>query len=252
MSITIKGSDTVLPVAEEAADLFMKKNPDANLKVVGGGSGVGIAALINNTTDIAMVSRDLNHQERNSLALMGKSTERIILAYDALAVIVHPENPINQITIKELELIFTGKVTNWKELGGPDLAISPYSRESSSGTYEYFKEVAMHDREYAPHVLKMPATDDIVKAVRQNREAIGYVGVAYLEEPIKALKILNKTTEDYIEPTLANARSNVYPIVRPLYYFFLQEDTERLKPLIDFILSEEGQQIIEEVGYVPL
>ncbi|MEL6538039.1 MAG: phosphate ABC transporter substrate-binding protein [Bacteroidota bacterium] len=258
LNITIKGSDTVLPVSQKERTRFMELNPEATVQVVGGGSGVGIAALINNTTDIAMVSRDLNYQEKNSLALLGKTTERVVLAYDALAVVVNPGNPMRKLTIKQLELIYTGKVKNWNELEdengnpGPDMEIIPYSRETSSGTYEYFKEVAMHDREYAPNVLKLPSTQTIVNSVGQNEGAIGYIGVAYINDEVAAVSILNKGTEYYIEPTISFAQDNSYPIVRPLYFFFLQEDTDRLKPFLDFILSEEGQNIIEEVGYVPL
>ncbi|HAA22154.1 MAG TPA: phosphate ABC transporter substrate-binding protein, partial [Cytophagales bacterium] len=184
LNITIKGSDTVLPVSQKERNRFMELNPEANVQVVGGGSGVGIAALINNTTDIAMVSRDLNYQEKNSLALLGKTTERVVLAYDALAVVVNPNNPMQQLSIKQLELIYTGKVQNWNELEdadgnpGPDMTIIPYSRETSSGTYEYFKEVAMHDREYAPNVLKVPSTQSIVTSVGETEGAIGYIGVA--------------------------------------------------------------------------
>lgn len=249
---TIKGSDTVLPLAQEEARKFMSVYPESHLKVIGGGSGVGIAALINNTTDIAMVSRDLNYQEKNSLALIGKNTQRIVLAYDALAIVVHPDNPVKELTIKELELIYTGKIHNWSTLGGPDLPILPYSRETSSGTYRYFMEVAMHDRAYRSDVLKAPNNESIASAVAETPGGIGYVGVAYVSDAVQTVSIYNRTTEDYIHPTIANAQNNTYPIVRPLYFFFLQEDTDRLKPIIDYVLSEEGQKIIEEVGYVPL
>ena len=252
LSITIKGSDTVLPLAEEHGKNFMSLFPEASVKVVGGGSGVGIAALINNTTDIAMVSRNLNYQEKNSLALLGKTTERVVVAYDALAVVLHPKNPVKDLTLKDIERIYTGKITNWQELGGPDLQIVACSRELSSGTYEYFKEIALHNRAYADHVLKMPATSAIVETVASTPGGIGYVGVGYLTDAVVPARIWNRNIEEYVEPTLQHAQNNMYPIVRPLYLFFLQEDTGRLKAYIDFVLSEDGQALVTQVGYVPL
>jgi len=252
ISCKIKGSDTVLPLTQKEAEVFMKKYTGSSIMVTGGGSGVGIAALQNGTTDIAQSSRKMKLDEKMKMQDAGKSFKEVIIAYDALAVIVNPANKIDQLTREQIESIYTGKVTNWKEVGGDDMKIVVYSRESSSGTFEFFKEHVMNKKNFAPTAMLMPATGAIVQSVSQTKGAIGYVGLAYLETSVKALKASYDQGKTYVAPTVENAMNKSYPISRPLYYYYLNSLENAVKPFIDFILSAEGQKIVKEVGYVPV
>jgi len=248
----LKGSDTVLPLAQKEAETYMKTNKGSKITVIGGGSGVGISALIDGTTDIAMSSRKMKMTEKIKLSDAGKATKETIVAYDALAVVVNPANKVTQLTKEQLEGIFTGKIKNWKEVGGDDLAIVVYSRESSSGTYEFFKEHVMSNKNYASSVLSMPATGSIIQSISQTKGAIGYVGYAYVEKDVKAVKVSFNKGKTFVAPSLATAKDKSYPIVRPLYYYYLNSSEKTLKPFVDFCLSAEGQKIVEQVGYIPL
>src|SRR5512145_1822569 len=188
-SLKIKGSDTVLPLSQKEAEKYMKKKTSASITVVGGGSGVGLAALLDGTTDIAQSSRKIKMSEKLKLQEAGNAYKETIIAYDALAVVVNPTNKVNQLTREQLEGIFTGKIKNWKEVGGDDMAMVVYSRESSSGTFEFFKEHVMSNKSYAATCLMMPATGAIIQSVSQTKGAIGYVGLAYVEKEVKALKV---------------------------------------------------------------
>lgn len=252
VSCKIKGSDTVLPLTQKEAEVYMKQHPGSSIMVTGGGSGVGLAALQNGTTDIAQASRSMKMDEKMKMQDAGKSFKEIIIAYDALAVIVNPGNPVTQLTREQLESIFTGKVTNWKDVGGEDLKIVVYSRETSSGTYEFFKEHVMNKKNFTPSALLMPATGAIVQSVSQTKGAIGYIGLAYLENDVKALKVSYDKGTTYVAPSVEAAKNKSYPITRPLYYYFLNSTEAAVKPYVDFILSAEGQKIVEEVGYVPV
>lgn len=252
MNIKIKGSDTVLPLSQKEAETYMKANKDAKITVIGGGSGVGIAALLDGTTDIAMSSRKMKLSEKQKLIDAGKSPKEIAICYDALSVIVNPGNKISQLTREQIEGIFTGKITNWKDVGGDDEKIVAYSRESSSGTFEFFKEHVMGNKNYGSTVLLMPATGAIVQSVSQTKGAIGYIGLAYMEKTVKDLKVSYDKGKTYVEGTVENAKSKVYPITRPLYYYYLSTSANTVKPFVDYILSAEGQKIVGEVGYVPL
>jgi phosphate transport system substrate-binding protein len=247
----IKGSDTVLPLSQKEAEDYMKKNKKAQLTVIGGGSGVGFAALIDGSTDIAMASRKIKMGEKLKLTEASKPFKEVIIAYDALAVIVNPKNKISKLTRKQLEDIFTGKAQNWKEVGGEDLKIVVYSRETSSGTYEFFKEHVLENKNYASNVLSMPATGAIIQSVSQTAGAIGYVGLAYLEKEVKPIS-LSFDGKTFVAPKMENAKNKTYPVVRPLFYYFLDSKAAAVKPFLDFILSAEGQKIVTEVGYVPL
>ncbi|HRG01391.1 MAG TPA: phosphate ABC transporter substrate-binding protein [Bacteroidia bacterium] len=248
----LKGSDTVLPLAQKEAESYMKTNKGTKITVIGGGSGVGLAALIDGTTDIAMSSRKMKMTEKIKLSDAGKNPKETIIANDALAVVVNPANKVTQLTKDQLEGIFTGKIKNWKEVGGDDLAIVVYSRESSSGTYEFFKEHVMSNKNYAPSVLSMPATGSIIQSISQTKGAIGYVGYAYVEKDVKALKVSFDKGKTFVAPSLATAKDKTYPIVRPLYYYYLSTSEKAVKPFVDFCLSAEGQKIVEQVGYIPL
>jgi phosphate transport system substrate-binding protein len=248
----VKGSDTVLPLAQKEAESYMKKNASSKVSVTGGGSGVGLAALIDGSTDIAMASRKMKMDEKLKLKDAGRTATEEIIAYDALTVIVNPGNKVTQLTREQLEDIFTGKTKNWKEVGGDDMAIVVYSRESSSGTYEFFKEHVMNKKNFAASVLSMPATGSIVQSVSQTKGAIGYIGMAYLEKTVKAVKVSFDKGKTYYEPTMANAKSKVYPITRPLYMYYLSTAATTAKPFIQYIQSTEGQAIVEKEGYVGL
>lgn len=248
--LKIKGSDTVLPLSQKLAETYMKLNTEAKITVMGGGSGVGIAAFLDGTTDIAMSSRKIKMSEKMKLQDAGKAYKETIIAYDALSVIVNPNNKVKQLTREQLEGIFTGKITNWKDVGGEDEKIVAYSRESSSGTYEFFKESVLANKNYGSAILMMPATGAIVQSISQTKGAIGYIGFAYLEKTVHAMKVSYDKGATYIEPTIANAKNGTYPVVRPLYYYVLNKDAAKVKPFLDYILSADGQKVVGEVGYI--
>ncbi len=247
----IKGSDTVLPVAQQTAELFIGQHPDARVTVTGGGTGVGISALLDETTDIAMASRPIKFGEKMKVKKAGHTLKEVIIAYDALAVVVHPSNPVQRLTRTQLEGIFRGKITNWKQVGGDDRRIVVYSRETSSGTYEFFKESALKNKNYMAGSLSMPATGAIIQSVAQTKGAIGYVGLAYLSPRTKVLAI-SYDDAHYALPSVENATNKTYPIVRPLYYYYEAGKEALVRPLIDFILSPEGQMLIKKSGYIPV
>ena len=246
----LKGSDTVLPLAQKEAEVFGKKTGNS-VTVIGGGSGVGIAALLEGTTEIAMASRKMKFDEKVKFQESGKSLVEKIIAFDALAVVVNPSNAVSNLTRAQLEGIFTGKITNWKQVGGADMKIIPYSRESSSGTYEFFKEHVMLNKNYVSTILSMPATGAIIQSVSQTKGAIGYVGLAYVNKTVKAIHA-SFDGKTFVEPSMKNAINKTYPIVRPLYFYMDKKMAVKAKPLVDFIMSEEGQKIVEQVGYVPV
>lgn len=249
MAQKLKGSDSVLPLAQKEAENYLKKNPNANVTVTGGGSGVGLSALLDNTTDIAMASRKIKIDERMKLQNAKRPVVEKIIAWDALAVVVNPKNPVSQLTRQQLEDIFTGKTTNWKQIGGPDMKIVVYSRETSSGTYEFFKESVLKNKNYMSSVLSMPATGAIIQSVSQTPGAIGYVGHAYVNSDVKALKV-SYDDKTFVEPTYANAKNKSYPVVRPLYFYYTKDHEAAVTPFIAYILSAEGQKMVKEVGYI--
>jgi len=252
VSFKVKGSDTVLPLTQKEAEVYMKKNAGSSIMVTGGGSGVGISALLSGTTDIAQSSRSLKLDEKMKLNDAGKAFKETIIAYDALAVIVNPANKITKLTREQLEGIFTGKITNWKEVGGDDNKIVVYSRETSSGTYEFFKEHVLNKKNYATSALLMPATGAIVQSVSQTKGAIGYVGLAYIEKSVKPIQVSYDKGKTYVSPSVESAKSKKYPITRPLYYYYLASTEKTISPYVKFVLSAEGQKIVLQEGYVPL
>ena len=202
----IKGSDTVLPVAQQTAERFMNQHPNARVTVTGGGTGVGISALMDNTTDIAMASRPIKFSEKMKIKAAGEEDNRKIVVY---------------------------------------------SRETSSGTYEFFKESVLKNKNYMASSLSMPATGAIIQSVSQTKGAIGYVGLAYVSPRVKTLSVSYDGTH-YATPTVENATNKTYPIVRPLYYYYNVKNKEQVSPLIQFILSSDGQDIIKKSGYIPV
>lgn len=250
--IVVKGSDTVLPLTQKEAETYMKAKPGTSITVVGGGSGVGFAALVDGTTDIAMSSRKIKMDERLKLQDAGKAYKEVIIANDALAVIVNPDNKVIQLTREQLEDIFTGKVINWKQVGGDDMKIVAYARETSSGTYEFFKEHVMNKKNYSSACLNMPATGAIIESVSKTKGAIGYVGLAYVGKDVKTLAVSYDKGKTFVKPSVENAKNKTYPVVRPLYYYYNTKVEKNVKPFIDYVLSTEGQQIVDKVGYVSL
>jgi phosphate transport system substrate-binding protein len=251
-NIVLKGSDTVLPLGQKEAEVYMKKDPTASISVTGGGSGVGLTALIDGTTDIAMASRDLKTEEKLKLTEQKKEIEQIIIAYDALSVVVNPANKVSKLTREQIEKIYTGEIANWKEVGGADEKIVAYSRESSSGTFEFFKEKVMEKKNYAATVLSMPATGAIVQSVSQTKGAIGYIGMAYETTGVKPVSVSYDAGKTFVAPSIEAAKDKSYPISRPLYYLFDKTNKAKVQAFVDYAVSDEGQKVVAEIGYVPV
>ena len=190
--------------------------------------------------------------EKMKMQDAGKAIKEVIVGYDALAIIINPSNKVGQLTREQIERIYTGKITNWIQVGGDDLKIVAYSRESSSGTYEFFKEHVLKNKNYKSGILSMPATGAIIQSVSQTPGAIGYVGMAYVTKDVKDILVSFDGGKNYVEPTLANAKSGKYPIVRPLYYYFEAKTEAKIKAFLNYALSEQGQKIVSEVGYIPV
>jgi phosphate transport system substrate-binding protein len=257
-SIQIKGSDTMVNLGQAWAEEFMKANPKVSVAVTGGGSGTGIAALLSNTCDIAELSRVLNPEEIEMARKKSFEPRQITVALDGLAVVVHPANPLSQLTQDQLAAIFSGAVKNWKDVGGADLPIVVLSREVNSGTHVYFKEhVLRHNRkesqvEFAANALLMPSSQAIADEVAQNPGAIGYYGMGYISPREKALAVAKDASSPYIPPTIENVISNAYPISRPLLMVTRGQPTGLVARFIDFVLSTAGQKVVEKIDFVPI
>jgi phosphate transport system substrate-binding protein len=249
-AVTVKGSDTMVLLGQRWAEEYMKKNPEAQIQVTGGGSGTGIAALVNGTTDIAMASRSIKEAEAQQVQARHKAAPKeISVAKDGVTFYVHESNPITALTPEQLKGIYLGDVTNWKEVGGPDAPIVVYSRENSSGTYVFVKEKVLENADFTPNALTLPGTAAVVNAVSKEKNGIGYGGSAYAKG-IKELKV--KVGEEEIAPTQENIRSGKYPLSRDLFFYVRGEPSAPLQQFIDFALSPEGQQIVTQVGYFPV
>lgn len=252
-SVTIKGSDTMVHLMSTLAEAFMKKNPEVQVSVTGGGSGTGIAALLNGTTDVCASSRDMQKKEIEDAKGKNINPVEKIIAFDGIAIVVNPENPIKDITIEQLKKIYTGAYKNWKELGGPDQPITILSRESNSGTYVFFQEHVLNKENYAPTVKLMPASSSIVQSVSSDKWSIGYVGLGYTKEGnIKVVPVKKDDASVAIMPTHETVLDKTYSIARPLYLYFNGEPTNNNKLLLDYALSPDGQKIVEETGYITL
>lgn len=245
-SIQIKGSDTMVNLGQAWAEGYMMKNPNAFIAITGGGSGTGIAALISGTCDIAQCSRKMKEKEIETAKTKGIEPKEFIVALDGIAVVIHPKNPVSKLTIAQLADIFTGRIKNWKELGGVNSPIVILSREVNSGTHVYFKEHVLGNSEFAESALLMPSSQAIADEVAQNPNAIGYYGIGYISPQQKAVAV------EGIEPTIENVSSSKYPISRPLFMYTNGEPKGFVKDYLDFILSEEGQKIVLEQDFVPV
>jgi len=257
-AIQIKGSDTMVNLGQAWAEEFMKTNPKVSVAVTGGGSGTGIAALFSNTCDIAELSRELKAEEIEMAKQKGFQPKQITVALDGLAVVVHPANPLSQLTMDQLAAIFSGSVSNWKEIGGSDLPIVVLSREVNSGTHVYFKEhVLRRNRkesqvEFAPTALMLPSSQAIADEVAQNPGAIGYYGMGYISVKEKALAIAKDGNSPFVQPTIENVVSNAYPISRPLLMVSRGEPKGLVADFINFVLGVEGQKIVAKIDFVPV
>lgn len=252
-AVTIKGSDTMVHLVAAWAEAFDKTHPGAKISVTGGGSGTGIAALLNGTTDICSASRDLNAEEKKSAEAKALKLVDTVVARDALSLVVNPKNPITELTLDQIAQIYTGAVTNWKEAGGPDEAIVVASRESSSGTYMFFQEHVLKKKDYVASALLLPATSAIVQTVADSAGAIGYVGLGYASEAGNKVKTIGvKPTPDApaVMPSVETVLNGQYSIARPLFLIVSKEPAGTVKAFLDFCVSADGQKIVETNGYV--
>jgi len=254
--IQIKGSDTIVNASQKVAEEFMKDYPHVFVAITGGGSGVGIASLINKTCDVASASREMKPKEIELAKKRGVYPKEFVVAYDGVAVIVNKSNPVDKLTIDDLHRIFTGKATNWKQFGWKDLQIVTLSREVSSGTHMYFKEEVVQlgkkdsSDEFSSQTLLLTSSQAIVEEVVTNEAGIGYLGMGYMSDRTKAL-LLAKTDQFY-PPNIDNVISKKYPLSRPLYFYTNGEPHGITKLFIDFTLGPRGQQQFTETGFVPV
>ena len=250
-TVTVKGSDTMVVLGQRWAEEYMKKHPATTIQVTGGGSGTGISALINGTTDVCEASRAMKDAEKKQLAeKAGAPPVEITVAKDGLSVYVNDSNPLNELTMDQLKQIFTGKVDNWKAVGGPDAKIIPYSRENSSGTYVFFKEHVLKNADYSSRAQSMPGTAAVVNAVANEKNSIGYGGAAYAKG-IHVLSIKKDDASPAITPDLAHVEDGSYPLARALFFYTREKPAGEIKSFIDWVLSKEGQDVVTKVGYFP-
>ncbi len=252
-NFNIKGSDTMVILGQRWAETYMKENAGVTIQVTGGGSGTGIAALINGTTDICESSRPMKDKEKDDVK--AKRSGAVVVekkvALDALAVYVNAKNGIQEISIPQLAKIYKGELKNWKEVGGIDKGIVLYGRENNSGTYGYFKEHVLENKDFTASVQTLAGTSAVVNAIKGDELGIGYGGIAYLEG-IRALKVKKDESSTAIAPSLETAQNGTYPISRFLYFYTAGESTGTIKKFIDWVTADAGQKIIGDVGYYPL
>jgi phosphate transport system substrate-binding protein len=255
--IQVKGSDTIVNAAQMVSEEFMKQYPHVFVAVTGGGSGVGIAALINKNCDVATASREMKKKEIDTAMAHGVNPKEFTVAYDGVAVIVNEKNPVDRLTIEQLHQIYTGKSTNWKDFNGPDLPIVTLSREVSSGTHMYFKEEVVqlgkkdNTDEFSDKTLLLTSSQAIVEEVVANEAAIGYLGMGYVSERTKALLVAKNGGIAY-PPNTDNVKQKKYPLSRPLYFYTDGDPNGVTKLLVDFALSPKGQEQFRETGFVPI
>jgi len=256
--IQIKGSDTMVNLVQAWSEKYMEKYPAEFIAVTGGGSGTGLSSLISKTCDIAMSSRNIKDKEIELAKKQGVTPFETKVALDGLAVIVHPSNPVSKLTIEQLAKIFTGKIKNWKEVGGKDSKIVLLSREVNSGTHVYFKEHVLRNNdpkskeEFSPGALMLSSSQAIADEISQNPSTIGYYGMGYISKKQKALSIAKDSKSPYFEPTLDNVVSNHYPISRPMFLYTNGNPQNLIKKFMDYALSADGQKIVKETEFVPI
>ncbi len=252
-NITVKGSDTLVILAQKWAEVYMGQHSDVKIQVSGGGSGIGFAALQNQTTDLCDASRKAKAAEiANCIKAFGKRPTEYKVALDGLSVYVNAGNPLKELTVAQIGDIFTGKIKNWKDVGGPDAPITVYSRENSSGTYEFFKENVLKGKDFASSAQTMPGTAAILQAVSKDKGGIGYGGAAY-GEGAKHLLVKKDDSSPAIEPSEESVVKGTYPIWRYLYVYVNPAlDKGDVAAYLNWIRSDDGQKIVKDVGYFPL
>jgi phosphate transport system substrate-binding protein len=251
-TITVKGSDTMVILAQRWAELYMQQHPGTVIQVTGGGSGTGISALINGTTDICNSSRPMKPSEKDKLKQRYNTLGvEIKTAKDGLSIYVNENNPVQELSLAQLKAIYTGQITNWKEVGGPDQRIILYGRENNSGTYVYFRDNVLKGEDYTSTMQSMPGTAAVVNAVAKDKFGVGYGGAAY-GKGIRELKVKKDENSPAYAPTEENVKSGNYPISRYLFMYVRSRPTGVLKDYIDWILSPEGQSVVTKVGYFPV
>ena len=252
-----KGSDTIVNLALAWAERYQSEHQDIRISVTGGGSGTGIASLINGTVDIANASRQIKDEEIDEAKANGIDPVEHIIARDAIAVIVHPDNPVNELTLQQISDIYSGKITNWKDVGGEDRPIVKLSRETNSGTHVYFLETVLRlgnsedETLFSMDTLLLPSSEGIIVEVRQNPNAIGYDGLGYVPHDLKTIAIAKEAGQAYVLPSIATVNDKSYAIARDLYMYTNGEPAGIIKDYLDWILATEAQEIVAELGFVP-
>jgi len=253
-----KGSDTIVNLALAWAEAYQTVNPEIRVSVTGGGSGTGLAALVNGTVDIANASRKIKPEEVDAVRENGAEPQEFVIARDAIAIIINPENPVNQLTLQQLSEIYSGKINNWNEVGGEDRPIVRLSRETNSGTHVYFLEEVLRLGEkdnktfFSKNTLLLPSSEVIGAEVRQNPNAIGYDGLGYVTDDMKVVAVAPKPGMPYIFPSADTVNSGEYPVARDLYMYTAGEPQGSVKIYLDWIFTPEAQKIVTELGFVPI
>jgi phosphate transport system substrate-binding protein len=251
--ITIKGSDTMVHLVSSWAEEFMKMNPNVDVAVTGGGSGTGIAALINGTTEICAASREMKEKEKEQAGSKGHTPKEVIVARDGIAIVVNPKNPVSELDMQQLSQIFTGALTSWNQVGGGKEEILVFSRESSSGTYTFFQEHVLRNKDYTPKAKLMSATSAIIESVSTDKGAIGYVGLGYAlaaRDKVKIISVKADANSPAIVPSEQAVKSGQYPIARPLYLYVAEKAGGEVQDFVNFCLGDKGQAIVRDAGYV--
>jgi phosphate transport system substrate-binding protein len=253
-----KGSDTIVNLALAWAEAYQGQHPDVRISVTGGGSGTGLAALINGTVDIANASRKIKDEEIQQAQTNGIDPVEHIVARDAIAVIVHPDNPVNELTLQQISDIYSGKIVNWLAVGGEDRPIVCLSRETNSGTHVYFLETVLRlgDKNnttlFSMETLLLPSSEGIINEVRQNPNAIGYDGLGYVPSDLKIIAVAKAESEAYVLPGISTVNDKTYPIARDLYMYTVGEPVGAVKDYLDWIVSPAAQEIVAQLGFVPI
>ena len=246
-NIVVKGSTTVLPIAQKVAEAFMKENPDISISISGGGSGNGIKAIIDGTTDVADSSRFIKDKEVALAVQNGVYPVPFAVAYDCIVPVVHPSNSVTNLTLDQLKGIYKGEIRNWKDVGGPNLEIVVVSRDTSSGTYEVWEGKVMKKERVYPGALLQASNGAVAQAVAKNKNAIGYIGLGYVNDSVKAL------TANGIKGSSETTLNGTYPISRPLYMFTNEWPTGDIAKFINYVTHpDKGQKMVGEIGFVPL
>ena len=254
-----KGSDTIVNLALAWAEYYQSAHPDVRISVTGGGSGTGIASLINGTVDIANASRQIKPEEIEEAQSNGVDPVEFVIARDAIAVIVNPENPVSELTLQQISDIYSGKIDNWSEVGGEERPVVRLSRETNSGTHVYFLETVLrlgekdNDTLFSRDTLLLPSSEGIIAEVRQNPNAIGYDGLGYVPSDLKMIAIAKQAGGAYVLPSIETVNNATYPIARDLYMYTAGEPAGIVKIYLDWIItSDEAQGIVKELGFVPI